>query len=475
MLSIFIFMDVKNLTLLGAKKLLDNKELSAQELWRACFDYAKEQDKDIHAYLRFQEDEKKWQGVPIAVKDNMLAIGMPTTCASKILENYQPSYQATVIDKLEQNGLGVFGKTNMDEFAMGSSTETSAFGITKNPHDLERVPGGSSGGSAAAVASGTALAALGSDTGGSIRQPASFCGVVGLKPTYGRVSRYGLVAMASSLDQIGIFTKDVKDAAYLLEIISGFDKYDSTSSRENIPNYLELLDKEVKGLKIGVPKEYFTKGMDADVEKRVLDAIKKYESLGAEIVEISLPHTEYALAVYYILMPAEVSSNLARFDGIRYGYSIERDLENGNATLDDVYKISRAQGFGPEPRRRIMLGTFVLSHGYYDAYYLKAQKVRTKIIEDFQKAFEKIDVIAAPTTPTPAFKIGEKISDPLTMYLSDIFTVSANLAGVPALSLPCGTVEREGKKLPVGLQLIGKHFDESTILRTAFALEQELK
>ena len=451
--------------------MLDSKELSAQELWRACFDYAKEQDKDIHAYLRFQEDEKKWQGVPIAVKDNMLAIGMPTTCASKILENYQPSYQATVIDKLGKSGLGVFGKTNMDEFAMGSSTESSAFGITKNPHDLTRVPGGSSGGSAAAVSSGMALAALGSDTGGSIRQPASFCGVVGLKPTYGRVSRYGLVAMASSLDQIGTFTKDVKDAAYLLEIISGFDKFDSTSSKENVPNYLESLNKGVKGLKIGIPKEYFAKGIDADVEKNIKGAIKKYESLGAEIVEVSLPNTEYALAVYYILMPAEVSSNLARFDGIRYGYSIERDSGIGNATLDEVYKMSRAKGFGPEPRRRIMLGTFVLSHGYYDAYYLKAQKVRTKIIEDFKNAFEKVDVIATPTTPTPAFKIGEKISDPLTMYLSDIFTVSANLAGVPALSLPCGIVEREGKKLPVGLQLIGKHFDESTILRAAHSLE----
>ena len=467
-------MDVKNLTLLEAKMLLENKEVSESELWRAFFDYAKEQDKDIHAYLRFQEDEKKWQGVPIAVKDNMLAIGMPTTCASKILENYQPSYQATVIDKLEQNGLGVFGKTNMDEFAMGSSTETSAFGLTKNPHDLTRVPGGSSGGSAAAVASGTALAALGSDTGGSIRQPASFCGVVGLKPTYGRVSRYGLVAMASSLDQIGTFTKDVKDAAYLLEIISGFDKNDSTSSKENVPNYLESLNKGVKGLKIGIPKEYFAEGMDADVEKTVKDAIKKYESLGAEIVEVSLPNTEYALAVYYILMPAEVSSNLARFDGIRYGYSIERDSGIGNATLDEVYKMSRAKGFGPEPRRRIMLGTFVLSHGYYDAYYLKAQKVRTKIIEDFKIAFEKVDVIATPTAPTPAFKIGEKISDPLTMYLSDIFTVSANLAGVPALSLPCGTVERDGKKLPVGLQLIGKHFGEATILRAAHSLEQAL-
>ena len=451
--------------------LLENKEVSENELWRACSDYAKEQDKDIHAYLRFQEDEKKWQGVPIAVKDNMLAIGMPTTCASKILENYQPSYQATAIGKLEQNGLGVFGKTNMDEFAMGSSTETSAFGLTKNPHDLTRVPGGSSGGSAAAVSSGMALAALGSDTGGSIRQPASFCGVVGLKPTYGRVSRYGLVAMASSLDQIGTFTKDVKDAAYLLNIISGFDKFDSTSSKENVPNYLESLNKGVKGLKIGIPKEYFAEGMDADVEKNIKEAIKKYESLGAEIVEISLPNTEYALAVYYILMPAEVSSNLARFDGIRYGYSIERDLGIGNTTLDEVYKMSRAKGFGPEPRRRIMLGTFVLSHGYYDAYYLKAQKVRTKIIEDFKNAFEKVDVIATPTTPTPAFKIGEKISDPLTMYLSDIFTVSANLAGVPALSLPCGIVEREGKKLPVGLQLIGKHFDESTILRAAHSLE----
>lgn len=466
--------DVKSLTLLKARHLLDKKEISDKELWRECFDFAKKNNEEINAFLRFQEDEKKWQGVPVVIKDNILVNGLPTTCGSRILEKYMPSYQATVINKMEQNGLGVFGKTNMDEFAMGSSTENSAFGPTKNPHDFTRVPGGSSGGSAAAVAGGMALAALGSDTGGSIRQPASFCGVVGLKPTYGRVSRYGLVAMASSLDQIGTFTKDVKDAAYLLNIISGFDKRDSTSSKNPAPDYLCALEKGAKGLKIGIPKEYFAKGIDADVEKKVRDAIKKYESLGAEIIEISLPHAEYALPVYYILMPAEVSSNLARFDGIRYGYSIERDLKNGGATLNDVYKISRKQGFGPEPRRRIMLGTFVLSHGYYDAYYLKAQKVRTKIIEDFQKSFEKVDVIAAPTSPTPAFKIGEKISDPLTMYLSDIFTVSANLAGVPALSLPCGTVERDGKNLPVGLQLIGKHFDETTILRAAYSLEQSL-
>lgn len=468
-------MDVENLTLLEAKKLLENKEISSLELWRACFDFAKKADKEIHAYLRLQEDEKKWKGLPIAVKDIMLVPGMPTTCGSRILENYEPAYQATVIDKMEKSGLGVFGKTNMDEFAMGSSTESSAFGITKNPHDLARVPGGSSGGSAAAVASGTALAALGSDTGGSIRQPASLCGVAGLKPTYGRVSRYGLVAMASSLDQIGTFTKNVKDAAYLLEIISGHDKNDSTSSRQAIPNYSADLEKGVKGLRIGIPKEYFIKGMDADVEKSVREAIKKYESLGAEIVEISLPHAEYALAVYYIIMPAEVSSNLARFDGIRYGFSAEREKAFHDLSLEDIYNISREKGFGPEPRRRIMLGTFVLSHGYYDAYYLKAQKVRTKIINDFKQAFEKVDVIATPTSPTPAFKIGEKISDPLTMYLSDIFTVSANLAGVPALSLPCGKVERDGKNLPVGLQLMGKHLDESTILRAAYSLEQELK
>ncbi|MEK7098138.1 MAG: Asp-tRNA(Asn)/Glu-tRNA(Gln) amidotransferase subunit GatA [Patescibacteria group bacterium] len=468
-------MDIKLLTLLEAKKLLENKKISESELWRACFDFVKKEDKEIHAYLRFQEDEKKWKRLPIAVKDNMLAPGMPTTCGSRILENYEPAYQAIVIDKLEKAGLGVFGKTNMDEFAMGSSTESSAFGTTKNPHDLARVPGGSSGGSAAAVASGMALAALGSDTGGSIRQPASFCGVVGLKPTYGRVSRYGLVAMASSLDQIGTFTKDVRDAAYLLEIISGYDKNDSTSKYLAIPDYSTDLKRGVKGLRIGVPKEYFIKGMDADVEKTVRDAIKKYESLGAEIVEISLPHAEYALAAYYIIMPAEVSSNLARFDGIRYGFSVEREAANHDLSLEEVYNKSREMGFGPEPRRRIMLGTFVLSHGYYDAYYLKAQKVRTKIIQDFQKAFEQVDVIATPTSPTPAFKIGEKISDPLTMYLSDIFTVSANLAGIPALSLPCGKVERDGKNLPVGLQLMGKHFDESTILRAAFSLEQAIK
>lgn len=468
-------MDVKTLTLLQAKELIDKKEASASDLWGSCLDFAKKQDGDIHAYLRFQENKEQQKGIPVAIKDNMLTHGLVTSCGSKMLGEYMPSYQATAVNKLEKAGYGVFGKTNMDEFAMGSSTETSAFGPTKNPHDLTRVPGGSSGGSAAAVAAGTALAALGSDTGGSIRQPAALCGVVGLKPTYSRVSRSGLVSMASSLDQIGTFTKDVKDAAMLLQVISGFDPLDSTSSKEPVPDFSADLEKGVKGLRIGVPKEYFVKGIDKDVEQSVRDAIKKLESLGAKIIDISLPHTQYALAVYYILMPAEVSSNLARFDGIRYGFSIERESGNHDATLEQVYSKSREQGFGPEPRRRIMLGTYVLSHGYYDEYYLKAQKVRTKITEDFHKAFESVDVIATPTTPTPAFKIGEKISDPLTMYLSDIFTVSANLAGIPALSMPCGTVEREGKKLPVGLQLMGKHFDEATILRAAHTLEQAMK
>ena len=458
-------MDIKNLTLLEAKMLLENKEVSENELWRACSDYAKEQDKDIHAYLRFQEDEKKWQGVPIAVKDNMLAIGMPTTCASKILENYQPSYQATVIDKLEQNGLGVFGKTNMDEFAMGSSTETSAFGLTKNPHDLTRVPGGSSGGSAAAVSSGMALAALGSDTGGSIRQPASFCGVVGLKPTYGRVSRYGLVAMASSLDQIGTFTKDVKDAAYLLEIISGFDKNDSTSSKENVPNYLESLNKGVKGLKIGIPKEYFAKGIDPEVEKIIKSAIEKAEKAGAKIIDISLPSTEYAIACYYIIVPSEASANLARYDGIKYGHS-NQHAEN----LLGVYLKSRGEGFGPEPKRRILLGTYALSSGYYDAYYKKAQEVRELIKQDFQKAFEKVDLIFSPVSPIPAFKIGEKANDPLSMYLMDIYTCPVKIAGIPALSMPAGKIG----KLPVGLQIVGNYFEENKILAIAQEMEEML-
>ena len=463
------------MTLSQAKEKIDKKEISASELWSSCLDFAKKQDSGIHAYLRFQESGERQKGVPVAIKDNMLTHGLVTSCGSKMLEQYLPAYQATAVNKLEEAGFGVFGKTNMDEFAMGSSTETSAFGPTKNPHDTTRVPGGSSGGSAAAVAAGTALAALGSDTGGSIRQPAALCGVVGLKPTYSRVSRSGLVSMASSLDQIGTFTKDVQDAALLLQVISGFDPLDSTSSKEPVPDFSANLSRGVKGLRIGVPKEYFVKGMDKDVEQSVRDAIKKFKSLGATIIDISLPHTQYALAVYYILMPAEVSSNLARFDGIRYGYSIEREGNNEDATLEQVYNKSREQGFGPEPRRRIMLGTYVLSHGYYDAYYLKAQKVRTKITEDFHKAFQVVDVIATPTTPTPAFKIGEKISDPLQMYLSDIFTVSANLAGIPALSMPCGMVEREGKNLPVGLQLMGKHFDERTILRAAYALEQEMR
>jgi aspartyl-tRNA(Asn)/glutamyl-tRNA(Gln) amidotransferase subunit A len=402
-------------------------------------------------------------GIPIAIKDNICTEGIKTTCASKILKDFIPPYESTVTSRLIEKGYILIGKTNLDEFAMGSSTENSGFYVTRNPWDLERIPGGSSGGSAAAVAADECFAALGSDTGGSIRQPAALCGVVGLKPTYGRVSRYGLIAFASSLDQIGPITKDVRDAAILLNLIAGPDPRDSTSAPVPVPDFTASLGRDIKGLKVGIPKEYFIEGMDREVESAVKRAIDVIESLGAIPVDISLTHTEYAVATYYVLATSEASSNLARYDGVKYGFrAYGRDLI-------EMYMNTRAEGFGQEVKRRILLGTYALSSGYYEAYYRKAQQVRTLIKRDFDKAFKDVDVIVTPTTPTPAFKIGEKVSDPLQMYLSDIFTISANLAGVPAISIPCGF---SSSNLPIGLQIIGRPFDEETILKVAYAYEQ---
>ena len=478
-------MKIQELTAHQIHKLLIKKEISCQEVVLEIFKSIEEKEKDIHAYLSLNQekvilqaksiDEKikrgepllSLEGIPIAIKDNMCISGEKTTCASKILENFISPYDATVIKKLKEKGLIFIGKTNMDEFAFGSSTENSYFGATHNPHNLERVPGGSSGGSAAAVASAEATLALGSDTGGSIRQPAAFCGVVGLKPTYGSVSRFGLVAFASSLDQIGPLTKDVTDSALLMNIIAGYDPLDSTSVNKPVPDYTKTLIPEVKGVKIGIPREYFISGIEQEVEDNVKKSIKLLEEAGAELQEISLPHTEYGIATYYIIATAEASANLERFDGIRYGYR-----SKNSETLAQLYENSRAEGFGAEAKRRIMLGTYVLSAGYYDAYYRKGQRVRTLIKEDFDQAFKKVDVILTPTSPTTAFEIGEKINDPLKMYLADIFTVSANLAGIPAISVPCGLSK---EKLPIGLQIIGSAFGEEKIFQIAFALEQKMK
>ena len=474
-------MSLAALTLDDAGKRLRNREFSSLELTEAVFQRIAASDDKIHAYLTVardagleqarQADERLKQdsgispllGIPIAVKDNFLTCGLRTTCASKILGEFIPPYDAATVQKLRAAGAVITGKTNLDEFAMGSSAENSAFFPTRNPWNLERIPGGSSSGSAAAVVSDQCIAALGTDTGGSIRQPAAFCGVVGLKPTYGRVSRYGIVAFASSMDQVGPMTKDVRDSALLLEAIAGPDPADSTSVNRAVPRYASSLTEGVKGLRLGIPKEYFVAGMQAEVERAVRTAIVKLEKSGAVIEEISLPHTEYAVAVYYIVATAEASSNLARYDGMRYGHRADAK------DLIETYRISRDEGFGAEVKRRIMLGTYALSAGYYDAYYLKAQKVRTLIKRDFDEAFKRCDVIVTPTTPTTAFKLGEKTQDPLQMYLSDIYTISINLAGLPALSLPCG-FDSEG--MPIGLQIIGKPFDESTIFRVAYNYEQ---
>jgi len=491
-------MELTNLTITQTHDKLTKKEFSALELANAFFDRIEKEDKKISAFLTLTRDLALSQakeiddrilegreisvlaGVPMAVKDNILVENVRCTAGSKILENYIAPYDATVIKKLKSQGAVILGKTNLDEFAMGSSTENSGFFPTKNPHDLTRVPGGSSGGSAATVAANLSVFALGSDTGGSIRQPASFCGVVGLKPTYGAVSRYGLIAFASSLDQIGPLTKTVEDCKIVFEAISGNDEMDSTSIKPKLKiknrasvyrskggkedkvlfDYAKL---KINELRIGVPKEYFIKGMEPEVERVIKSAIKKIENLGAKIEEISLPHAEYALPCYYIIAPSEASANLARFDGIKYGYS-----QKAAKDLMEVYLQSREKGFGAEVRRRIMLGTYALSAGYYEAYYKRAQKVRTLIKEDFQEAFEKVDLILTPVSPSVAFKLGEKISDPLTMYLSDIFTIAVNLAGLPALSLPCGKVNN----LPVGLQIIGNKFQEHEILKVGEIFEK---
>jgi aspartyl-tRNA(Asn)/glutamyl-tRNA(Gln) amidotransferase subunit A len=427
-------------------------------------DSARQQAKEADKRRKAGGSASPLLGIPLAIKDNMCTEGIATTCASKILKNFIPPYDATVVSRLKQAGAVICGKPNMDEFAMGSSTENSGFFATKNPWDLSRIPGGSSGGSAAAVAADECIGSLGSDTGGSIRQPAACCGVVGLKPTYGRVSRFGLVAFASSLDQIGPITKDVTDTALLMNAIAGHDHRDSTAVNIPVPDFTQALKKDLQGMKIGLPKEYFIEGMDPQVDKAVKAAVQVLKGLGAALVEVSLPHTDYAVATYYILATSEASSNLARYDGIKYGFRAE-----GAKDLLDLYMKSRSQGFGPEVKRRIMLGTYALSAGYYDAYYKKGQQARTLIKKDFEEAFKVCDVIATPTAPTAAFKIGEKSSDPLQMYLSDIFTISVNLAGIPGISIPCGFT---GEDLPVGLQLLGKHFDEESILRTAFAYEQ---
>lgn len=469
-------MELFRLGIAEARAAIDKGEIKPLDLTASVFERIEALDGRICSFVTLDKDKALVQaretginsthalsGIPLAVKDNICTEGVRTTCSSKILENFIPPYESTVTQKLRDQNYVLIGKTNLDEFAMGSSTENSAFAHTKNPWDITRVPGGSSGGSAAAVAADMCMAALGSDTGGSIRQPASFCGVVGLKPTYGRVSRYGLVAFASSLDQIGPITKNVKDAAILLNIISGHDLCDSTSANVAVPDFTSVIGKDIKGAKIGVPKEYFMEGMDREVEEAVKQAIKKLESLGAIPVPISLPHTEYAVAAYYILATSEASSNLARYDGVKYGLRVEgRDLL-------DMYKNTREAGFGAEVKRRIILGTYALSSGYYDAYYKKAQQVRTLIKRDFEKAFEQVDAIVTPTAPNPAFKIGEKVDDPLQMYLADIFTISVNLAGVPGISVPCGFTS---ENLPVGLQIIGKHFDEETVLKIAYAYEQ---
>jgi aspartyl-tRNA(Asn)/glutamyl-tRNA(Gln) amidotransferase subunit A len=475
---------LNELTLSQLAQKLAARETSSRQIVQACLDQIGRVDGTIHSFLSHNPEDalaqadaadkalasggaskdKPLLGLPIGIKDVIAVKDQPLQCGSKILGNFVSPYDATVISKLKDAGAIVFGRLNMDEFAMGSSTENSAFGVTRNPWDTSRIPGGSSGGSAAAVAASECPATLGSDTGGSIRQPAALCGCVGLKPTYGRVSRYGLVAFASSLDQIGPFTKDVRDAATLLSVISGQDQRDSSSIPQAVPDYTAALTGDIKGLKLGLAKEYMIGGLDPEVSAAMQAAVKQFEKLGAEIVEISLPHTDYAVATYYIIATAEASANLARFDGIRYCARVD------GADPIELYSKTRGAGFGPEVKRRIILGAYVLSSGYYDAYYLRAQKVRTLIRQDFLNAFQKVDAVLTPTTPTAAFKIGEKTGDPLQMYLSDIFTISCNLAGICGVSIPCGFTK--SPKLPLGLQLLGKPFGEETLLKIAHAYEQ---
>lgn len=470
---------LNKLTIKEAHQGLINKDFSCQELTESYIKEIKRKDKDINAFITTTFDLAKKQaenidekikqgeklklltGIPVSIKDCFCVKGVQATAGSNILRGYIPPFNATSVKKIKDQGAIILGKVNTDEFTMGASTETSAFGVTKNPLDLKRVSGGSSGGSAASVASAMASYSLATDTGGSIRQPAAFCGVVGLKVTYGRVSRYGVMSMASSLDTIGTITKTIEDSAIVLKEIAGYDKYDSTTPKVKVDDYLDELRGNIKGLKIGIPKEYFVKGLNPKIKENVLEAAKKLESLGCEIIDVSLPHTKYAIAVYYIIVPSEVSSNMARYDGIRYGYSTTNDKNEIAKNLMDVYTKSRAKGFGDEVKRRIMIGTYALSAGYYDAYYKKAMQVRTLIKKDFDDVFEKIDALIAPVTPNIAFKIGEKTDDPLQMYLEDIFTAPINLAGVPSLAVPFG----ETKKMPLSVQIIGKHFDEKTILK----------
>ncbi|CAH2214721.1 glutamyl-tRNA(Gln) amidotransferase (subunit A) [Tepidibacter aestuarii] len=473
-------MKLYEMTLKEVSEKIKKQEITALELTQSILDRIKEVEPKVDSYITITEEEalnrakeidekikageeiSVLAGIPMAVKDNICTDGVKTTCASKMLENFIPPYDATVVKKLNDAGAVMVGKTNMDEFAMGSSTENSSFKKTKNPWDLKKVPGGSSGGSAAAVAAGQAFYALGSDTGGSVKQPAALTGLVGLRPTYGRISRYGLIAFGSSLDQVGIFTKDVTDCAIVLRELAGKDKMDGTSSEVEVADYEKYLDKDVSDIKIGIPKEYFVEGIDPDVKKAVLDGVEKLKELGATVKEVSLPHTDSAIATYYVLAPSEASSNLARFDGIRYGYRAE-----GYESLEELYTKTRTEGFGDEVKRRIMIGTYALSAGYYDAYYKKALKVRTLIKQDFVDAFEDVDVIIAPTAPNVAFNIGEKTSDPMAMYMEDACTIPSCLAGIPGMSIPCGF--KDG--LPIGMQIIGNYFDESTMLKVAHAFE----
>ena len=476
-------MSLHKLTIHELQEMLAARKISAVELTRDVLDRIEKVEDKVKAYITLDPEGALKQaeeadreikegkggalsGIPVSIKDVLCTENMRTTCGSRILENFVPPYDATAVVKMKKAGAVLLGKVSMDEFAMGSTSENCAFGPPRNPWNTDYICGGSSGGSAASVAADECIASLGTDTGGSIRQPASHCGVVGLKPTYGRVSRYGLVAFASSLDQIGPLTKDITDCALLMNVISGYDPKDSTSVQQSVPDFRQALTEGLQGMKIGIPREYFIKGLDPEVEKAVQNSIKILREAGAEIVEVSLPHTDYCVAVYYLVAPAEASSNLARYDGVRYGF---RD-RNSN-TLLEMYNNSRSQGFGAEVKRRIIIGTYALSSGYYDAYYKKASQVRTMITADFKKVFEVCDVLASPVTPTPAWKLGEKIDDPLSMYLSDILTISANLAGIPGISVPCGF---SAKGLPIGLQIQGAHFQEEKLLRAAYNLERGL-
>ncbi len=474
-------MELHQLTIHELQKLIQNGEVSSTQITRSVFSRIYEVEERIHSYIRLMKDEalaaaaradedikngniRPLTGIPVALKDIVCTKGITTTCGSNILHNFVPPYDATVVEKLSAAGAVFVGKANMDEFAMGSSTETSFFGPTRNPWDLERIPGGSSGGSATAVAADECIASIGSDTGGSIRQPAALCGVVGLKPTYGRVSRFGLIAFASSLDQIGPFTKDVEDCAIMMNVLAGYDPRESTSVKMEVPDYRQFISRDISGWKVGIPKEYFVEGIDPEVSAAINGAIDTVKKCGGQCIDISLPHTQYSVAVYYIIAPAEASSNLARYDGVKYGFRA-----SGERDLMEMYRKTRMEGFGEEVKRRIMIGTYALSAGYYDAYYGKASQVRALIRRDFDEAFRECDIILTPTTPTPAFKIGEKTDDPLQMYLSDIFTISTNLAGIPGISVPCGFT---AAGLPIGVQFLAGHFEEGKLLQIASAFEK---